>query len=408
MKITLLLAGLLLLAACTQTVPTPDTIVKPTEHPVKHFVDAYPKQGDQFARVPDKVVVNFDVMLDSQSSITVMRAGAPLQTGAPAFGQNKISMSVGLPGDAGDGQYLVKFQGCLRDQTCNDGQFTFTVDSKSASTYSDFTGKSDVTIRMKDIQFSPRLVRVSPGTRITWINDDPIPHFVNSDPHPSHNAIPPLNTLELAQNASYSFTFDQPGEWSYHCSAHVPANMYGRVLVVPAGQTAPPPIGQAQISPTATRVAPPLAMPQWFKASFKDVRTGKTFSIADFQGKVVLVELMAVWCPLCLTQQQNIATLQKQSPSPDAVIVSFDIDASENADLLKRYVDRQGFTWLFALAPRDAANEIAALYGTQFLNPPSTPVIVIDRKGIAHPLDFGIKSAASLKQAVEKYLKEGS
>ncbi|MCK7526838.1 MAG: hypothetical protein MZV64_59190 [Ignavibacteriales bacterium] len=36
--------------------------------------------------------------------------------------------------------------------------------------------------------------------------------------------------------------------------------------------------------------------------------------------------------------------------------------------------------------PADVSREIASLYGDQFLNPPSTPMLIIDRKGVAHPL----------------------
>ena len=108
---------------------------------------------------------------------------------------------------------------------------TLTVDDTSNSTYVNMTSQSQVTIRMKEIKFTPALVRVSPGTRVTWMNDDPIGHFVNSDPHPSHNAFPNLNSFEIGKGASYSFTFNQPGEWAYHCSAHFPANMFGRVIV---------------------------------------------------------------------------------------------------------------------------------------------------------------------------------
>jgi cytochrome oxidase Cu insertion factor (SCO1/SenC/PrrC family) len=184
--------------------------------------------------------------------------------------------------------------------------------------------------------------------------------------------------------------------------ASTPAAVMAKELPTATAQTAAPASKATSTVQAATNI------PKWIKTTITDVRTGENFSMADYQGKVVLIELMAVWCPLCLTQQQNIAALQKQSASPDVVIVSLDIDASENTDLLKRYVERNGFAWSFALAPRDAANEIAALYGTQFLNPPSTPVLVIDRKGGAHPLGFGIKSAATLQQTIEIYLKEGS
>ena len=46
------------------------------------------------------------------------------------------------------------------------------------------------------------------------------------------------------------------------------------------------------------------------------------------------------------------------------------------------------------------------MYGDQFLNPPSTPIVVIDRHGEAHPLPFGIKSADDLMQAIQPFLEE--
>jgi hypothetical protein len=47
------------------------------------------------------------------------------------------------------------------------------------------------------------------------------------------------------------------------------------------------------------------------------------------------------------------------------------------------------------------------LYGDQFLNPPSTPILVIDRHGEAHPMPFGVKSAADLQAFIEPFLKDG-
>jgi plastocyanin len=82
------------------------------------------------------------------------------------------------------------------------------------------------------VRFNPAQVMVSKGTKVTWVNDDPYTHFVNSDPHPSHNARPALNTLELEKGDTFSFTFDKVGEIAYHCSAHVPEGMTARVLVV--------------------------------------------------------------------------------------------------------------------------------------------------------------------------------
>ena len=53
-------------------------------------------------------------------------------------------------------------------------------------------------------------------------------------------------------------------------------------------------------------------------------------------------------------------------------------------------------------------DEISLLYGPQFLNPPSTPMLIIDRNGNTHPLNFGIKSAEELINNVLPYLDESS
>ena len=220
------------MTACAPPASTAPTVTPDQQtYAVGHLLDMFPKAGDVFALTPNLVVVNFDFPLTDASAIVVTRNDQPVQVGSVVFGANKIAMSVSLPKDAGDGLYRVKFTGCFNDRTCADDQYTFRVNAQTNASYLDQTGKPEVTIRMKDIKFGPSLIRVSKGTHVTWINDDPIAHFVNSDPHPSHNAYPRLNSLEIAPGSNYSFTFDQPGEWAYHCSAHFPANMFAHVIV---------------------------------------------------------------------------------------------------------------------------------------------------------------------------------
>lgn len=154
--------------------------------------------------------------------------------------------------------------------------------------------------------------------------------------------------------------------------------------------------------PPSDQEAPQVAA--WLQAPLTDVRSGEEFTLADFQGRVVLVEMMAVWCPKCLDQQLYMSALQQQVDNPDLVLVSLDIDPTESAEFLQSYVERQGFTWSFALAPPEVAREIASLYGNQFLNPPSTPMLLIDREGIVHPLEFGIKNEDALLRSLENYL----
>ena len=147
--------------------------------------------------------------------------------------------------------------------------------------------------------------------------------------------------------------------------------------------------------------------PAWFSAPLLNVNDGQTFTLDEFKDKVILVETMAMWCSNCLRQQQQVAALHEQlGERDDFVSVAVDIDINENADRLKVYTADKGFDWVYTVAPVEVAREIGQLYGDQFLNPPSTPMLIIDRDGEVHPLPFGIKSAADLQVALESFLAD--
>ncbi|HSA99069.1 MAG TPA: redoxin family protein [Anaerolineales bacterium] len=167
----------------------------------------------------------------------------------------------------------------------------------------------------------------------------------------------------------------------------------------------------SQDTPTPDAMAKPTAegmmeAPAWFGTSLKDVRSGDSFTINDFKGKVVLVETMAVWCTTCYQQQTQIKALHESlGMRDDFVSISLDIDPNEDETTLTSYTqENNGFDWQYAVAGADVARAIGNTYGDQFLNPPSAPVLVIDRHGVAHPLPFGVKSAEDLMKAIQPYL----
>ena len=148
--------------------------------------------------------------------------------------------------------------------------------------------------------------------------------------------------------------------------------------------------------------------PAWFGVTLNNVRTGEDFSLNDFTGKVVLVEMLAMWCPNCKKQQVQVKALHDALGMDTGLIsVGLDVDPNENAADLKTYTDSNGFDWIYAVAPTDVAREIGNLYGDQFLNPSSTPILVIDRHGEVHPMPFGIKSADDLMKFLDPFLQEG-
>lgn len=85
----------------------------------------------------------------------------------------------------------------------------------------------------------------------------------------------------------------------------------------------------------------------------------------------------------------------------DVVMISLDVDPNEDADLLRRYADQNGFAWRLAVAPRELAAELVQRYGNRFATPPSEPKLFI---GPAREVtaEFGRKDAAELRALVDR------
>lgn len=150
-----------------------------------------------------------------------------------------------------------------------------------------------------------------------------------------------------------------------------------------------------------------MAMPNWFSAPLEDVRSMQTFTIGQFKGKVVLVEMMAIWCTKCLQQQKQVQALHGLLAGRDDFIsIGLDIDPNENAADLKAYVESRGFDWLYGVAPAGLSRELGELYGGHVLNPTATPLLIIDRHGEAHLLPPGIKSAEELLAIIQPFLDD--
>ena len=152
---------------------------------------------------------------------------------------------------------------------------------------------------------------------------------------------------------------------------------------------------------------PPKDTPAWFDITMVDVRTGQSFTINDHHGKVVLVETLAMWCSLCLKQQTEVKLLHERLAGEDRFVsIGLDIDINEEAQDLKTYTENNQFDWLYTIAPVEVAREISNLYGAQFLNPPSTPILVIDKGGEVHLMNFGIKTADVLYDFIAPLLAQ--
>lgn len=86
--------------------------------------------------------------------------------------------------------------------------------------------------------------------------------------------------------------------------------------------------------------------------SLKDY-SGQTVSLGDFQGKPLVVNSWAAWCPFCRKELVDFAAVQKEFVGKIVIIA---IDRAEPPDTAKKYSDELGVTGnlIFLLDPGDS------------------------------------------------------
>lgn len=144
--------------------------------------------------------------------------------------------------------------------------------------------------------------------------------------------------------------------------------------------------------------------PAWQTIELTDARTGETFSLDDFEGKTVLVEPMAIWCPPCGEQLGNVrearARLDPEAQERDVVFVALSMEVGLEAERLAGYADKMGFDWRFAVMPPEMLRAITDEFGREAAVPQATPHFLIRPDGSATDLVTGIEETDDLVEAL--------
>ena len=78
------------------------------------------------------------------------------------------------------------------------------------------------TVRIEEFAFSPQTIRVQAGQTVTWVNRDSVGHNVVFNETGQSGRM-------LGQGQQWTYTFDQPGTYTYYCGPH--PFMTGTVVV---------------------------------------------------------------------------------------------------------------------------------------------------------------------------------
>jgi len=75
-------------------------------------------------------------------------------------------------------------------------------------------------VNIQNFAFSPETLIVKKGTTVAWTNNDSTLHTIKSTT---------FNSGDLAKGATFKFTFDTAGTFSYSCGIH--PSMQGKIVV---------------------------------------------------------------------------------------------------------------------------------------------------------------------------------
>ncbi len=73
---------------------------------------------------------------------------------------------------------------------------------------------------------------------------------------------------------------------------------------------------------------------------------GTRFNLSDFRGSVVVLDLMATWCPVCKDEMQELDQLRQARP--EVVIITISVDPTEDEAKLRTFQEQYTADWLFA------------------------------------------------------------
>lgn len=99
---------------------------------------------------------------------------------------------------------------------------------------------------------------------------------------------------------------------------------------------------------------------------------GKPVRLADFRGKVVVLNLWATWCGPCVIEMPTLARLAQAYAGKPVVVVALSVDKAEGVDKAKAFIARNaplGFyndpkmAMPFALVPPSATMPTTVIFG---------------------------------------------
>lgn len=122
---------------------------------------------------------------------------------------------------------------------------------------------------------------------------------------------------------------------------------------------------------------------------------GRTWTVGDLRGRVVLLDFWATWCAPCLAELPRLKRLRERHPRTHFEIIGISLDATSRRSLVA-WLNRQRIDWPQVHERAAYAGRLPRLFGIDSL--PST--VVVDRAGAVAAVDVRGEALAALIDAL--------
>ena len=126
---------------------------------------------------------------------------------------------------------------------------------------------------------------------------------------------------------------------------------------------------------------------------------GKVIDINAYQGKVVLLNFFATWCPPCRKEIKSLIELQNEFGVKQLVVIGISMDdGSSRAKVVSKFIKKTGINYPVALGDEHVAKDFGGVIGI----PQS---FLVDQSGNVVKSYPGYVDHAVFKNDIESLLK---
>jgi thiol-disulfide isomerase/thioredoxin len=139
-----------------------------------------------------------------------------------------------------------------------------------------------------------------------------------------------------------------------------------------------------------------------FELTFNEAIGGKSITMADLKGKVVVVDFWATWCGPCVSEMPKMKTLYAEYKPKGVEFIGVSLDSPEaegGLKQLKEFVAENGITWPQYYQGNGWESEFSVSWGINSI----PAVFVVDQKGNL----FSTDARGKLEAMIPELLKKG-